>query len=72
MIERIPKTHRYRPTPLGFRAALFFTRAYARMLRPGLASIAPTAVASDRRLRAAFECVENAIDAWCAKEKLAS
>ena len=72
LIQRIPKTHRYRPTPLGFRTALFFTRAYARILRPGLATIAPNAIAYDPRLRAAFEKVETAIDALCAAEKLAS
>ena len=34
MIARIPKTHRYRVTPFGLRAALFFTRAHARLYRP--------------------------------------
>lgn len=72
MIERIPRTHRYRPTPQGFRTALFFTRVYARILRPGLATIAPDAIASDPRLRTAFQRVETAIDAWCVTEKLAS
>ena len=37
MIERIPGTHRYRVTEYGLRAALFFTRTYNRILRPGLA-----------------------------------
>jgi hypothetical protein len=72
MIKRVPRTHRYRPTPLGFRTALFFTRAYARMLRPGLATLAPTAIASAPRLRTAFNHLDAVIDAWCAQEKLAS
>ena len=37
MIERAPHTHRYRVTPMGLRAALFCTRSYTRLLRPGLA-----------------------------------
>ena len=41
MIERIPKTHRYRVTDFGFRAALFFTRTHARLYRPGFAEVLP-------------------------------
>lgn len=37
LIERIAKTHRYRLTSFGFRVAVFCTRTYARILRPGLA-----------------------------------
>ena len=43
MIERIPKTHRYRVTDFGFRAALFFTRTHARLYCPGLAEVLPKA-----------------------------
>ena len=43
LIERIPGTHRYRPTPLGWRVAVFFTHAYNRFLRTGLAEIADPA-----------------------------
>jgi hypothetical protein len=34
MIQRLPNTQRYRVTEPGFRAALFFTPAYNRLLRP--------------------------------------
>jgi hypothetical protein len=43
LIERIPHTHRYRPTPLGWRVAVFLTHAYNRFLRTGLADIADPA-----------------------------
>jgi hypothetical protein len=46
LIERIPTSRRYRVTRLGFRSATFLTRAYNRLLRPGLA------VLSDRQLPA--------------------
>ncbi|MGH9629934.1 MAG: hypothetical protein ACRD7E_16575 [Bryobacteraceae bacterium] len=39
MIERIPRTHRYLVTPFGLRAALFFTRAHARLYRPAVAEV---------------------------------
>ena len=44
MIERIPRTHRYRVTSLGLRVALFFTRSYTRILRSGLAFAASAGV----------------------------
>jgi hypothetical protein len=37
-IERIPKSHRYQLTDFGRRAALFLSRAYTRLVQPGLAS----------------------------------
>jgi hypothetical protein len=41
LIERIPKTHRYRLTDFGFRVAVFCTRTYSRILRPGLGLVLP-------------------------------
>jgi hypothetical protein len=38
LIERIPGTHRYQVSDFGLRIAFFFTRAHARLLRPGLAT----------------------------------
>ena len=65
LIERIPKTHRYRVTDLGFRAALFLTRSYNRLLRPGLAVLTPTEPPATAPLRKAFERVDNVIQqAW--------
>ena len=37
LIERLPKTHRYRLTDEGLRTALFYTRVYSRILRPVMA-----------------------------------
>ena len=41
ILERIPHSHRYQLTPDGLRIALFFSRTYARLLRPKLAEIMP-------------------------------
>jgi hypothetical protein len=50
LIQRIPHTHRYRPTPLGWRTAWFYHHAYNRFCRIGLADIAdPTTPAPLRR-----------------------
>lgn len=50
LIERIPHTHRYRPTDLGFRTAVFFGHA-GRFLRHGMADT----VTPDTPLRAALD-----------------
>jgi len=39
LIERIPKTFRYRLTDMGLRVALFFTKVHARILRPGFSQL---------------------------------
>jgi hypothetical protein len=65
LIERLPQTHRYQLTPHGRRAALFFTRTYARLFRTGLAQIGPAAVPTNSKLRAAFDQLDRAIDHHC-------
>jgi len=70
LIERIPHTHRYRVTDEGLRTALFFTRVYARILRPGLARLAPTAPPGDTALQPYFDKVEGAIERWIDQAKL--
>lgn len=53
IVERIPKTHRYRLTRDGIRTALFFTRTYARLLRPALSVDTPPTSQLRRRHPAA-------------------
>ena len=61
LIERIPKTHRYRVTATGLRTALFCVRLYTRALRPALAwdGLSPTSHAG----HAAYQRLEHAMDA---------
>jgi len=62
LIEKIPKTRRYLVTDLGFRAALFINRSYSRLLRPGLAALAPSCEPpAPVPLRRAIEQVDQAI-----------
>ena len=70
LIERIPKTHRYRLTPFGLRIAVFFSRTYARLLRPGLACFASKKPNGNPRLLQAFEKLEREIVQFCETEKL--
>ena len=72
IIERIPHSHRYQLTPEGLRIALFFSRAYARLLRPKLAEIMPQSPPSASALRAALDRLNSEIDACCQQERLSA
>ena len=72
MIERIPKTHRYRVTEFGLRAALFFTRVHARLYRPGVAPILPNAPPTSSSLQQAFERLDHVIEQHVRHAKLAA
>jgi len=70
LIKRITRTHRYQVTRQGWRAALFFTRTYNRVLRPGLAQIVPIEVLDDSELRRGFDQIDAVIDRWIEKAKV--
>jgi hypothetical protein len=70
LIKRITGTHRYQVTRQGWRAALFFTRTYNRILRPGLAQIVPIEVLDDSELRRGFDQIDTAIERWIEKAKV--
>jgi hypothetical protein len=72
LIERPPNSFRYRVTQFGLRAALFFTRAYNRLLRPGLAAALPSLRASNATLKPAFDKIDEQINAWIYQAKLAA
>ena len=63
MIQRLPNTHYYHVTDSGFRAALFFTRAYNRLLRPGLAAALPSHRSIPTPLRHAFDKIDARLTA---------
>jgi hypothetical protein len=65
LIERQPRTHRYRLTERGIQTAAFWTRTYNRLLRPGLAQLAdPRAEHAPLRRKLAQLCgaIDEAID----------
>ena len=71
-IERLPRKHRYRVTTSGLRIALFYTRAYGCLLRPGLSQIVSAKPPGDTRLRLYFDKATEAIQQWCRDAKLAA
>ena len=72
IIERIPKTHRYRVTDDGLRAALFFTRTYARILRKGLSVVLNSARPNGAPIRRAFDQLTEVVNAYCDDAKIAA
>jgi hypothetical protein len=72
LIKRVPRTHRYEVTSSGLRYALFFTRTYDRLLRPGLSLVLPEIVTTSSPLRASFRRLETVMASWVHEAKLAS
>ena len=72
LIERLPKSFRYRVTEFGFRTALFFTRVYNRILRPGLAAALPNLRAVDAPLKRAFDQIDTRISESINQTQLAA
>ena len=71
LIERLPRTHRYRPTQRGIQIAAFWTRTYNRLLRPGLGQLADPQ-AQDAPLRRKLADLYQAIDQALAQVKMAA
>jgi hypothetical protein len=72
LIQRIPKTRRYRITAKGLRTAIFYTRLYNRSLRTGLAIISPVATNADLPMAKSIRAAETALNNWCENGKLAA
>jgi hypothetical protein len=72
LITRVPGSHRYQLTHEGLRTALFFTRLHDRLLRPGMAHLAPLAPPGDATLQPAFTKLERALDRFIDQAHLAA
>src|SRR3954449_5244598 len=70
LIERIAGTHRYRVTRQGWRTALFCTRTYNLVLRPGLAQVVPMEALDDSEFRRGFDQLDEVIERWIEKKKV--
>jgi len=72
LIERITGTHRYQLTALGRRTALFYSRAFNRIVRPGLSHIAHPNLPPERsKLTAAFHHLEVQLTKYFTEKKAA-
>lgn len=65
LVVRVEGTHRYRVTTYGMKAALFFSKTYIRVLRPGCQSIEDIPNDIPRPLRQALHSVDDAIAELC-------
>jgi hypothetical protein len=72
VIERLPNSFRYRVTEFGLRAALFFTRVYNRLLRPGLAAALPGLRCVDAPLKRVFDSIDTQVNACINQAQLAA
>ena len=68
LIERVPRSHRYRITPTGAQVAMFYARLYTRALRP--ASSLPSG--GSTRAQHAFDRLDAALAAFLQEVKLAA
>jgi hypothetical protein len=71
-VERLPNSFRYRVTDFGWHAALFFTRAYNRILRPASAAALPGLGAPATPLKRAFDNVDVQLTRWITHANLAA
>ena len=62
LIERVPRTFRYRVTDTGMSSARYLTRLHDRLLRTGLAEITDPSPPASTALRAADRAYQAAID----------
>jgi hypothetical protein len=72
LIERVPKSHRYRVTDQGWRTILFCTRCHNRLLRPGLAQLLPEEAAPGTTMRRRFDQLDEAIERWLQEQNFAA
>jgi hypothetical protein len=68
LIERVPRSHRYRITPTGAQVAMFYARLYTRALRPA-SSLQPSGSAPAQH---AFDRLDAALAAFLQEVKLAA
>jgi len=70
IISRIAKTHRYVVTTYGLKVALFFSKVYLRILRPGWCVLAETTHNFGQPLRRAFDRIQAEMDRLCRDARL--
>lgn len=71
IIQRLPKKNRYVLTAKGRRVALFFSKTYTRILRPGLSRLDPAApTAANDPLAKAWRQVDAAVEKLVAEANL--
>jgi hypothetical protein len=71
LIERIPKSQRYRLTTSGLKTALFYSRAYQRLLRRGLSELHDKRTLASSTLVTQFTKFHKTLDQYVAQKMAA-
>ena len=71
LIERIPKTQRYRLTIFGLKTTLFYSRTYQRLLRPGLSELHDPRISESSILAIDFAKFQTTLDSYIAQKRAA-
>jgi hypothetical protein len=71
LIERIPRSHRYRLTPAGLKVALFYSRTYHQVIRPGLSLLHSPKDLTPSGLARAYREFENQLLAFLQERRAA-
>jgi hypothetical protein len=75
LIEKITQANRYRLTSFGRRVAVLFTKAYGRVLAPGLSALdpqLPSDLIERSDLSRSWRCFDRALDAFIQQQMLAA
>lgn len=75
IIYRIPASHRYQLTPLGRRVAVLFTKAYGRVLAPGLIQLdlaSPAEIANRSPLAQAWRHLDKTLNQFIDSQLIAA
>src|SRR5262249_52827982 len=70
LIERVPKTHRYKLTTFGLRAALFLVKLHDRALRTGFATL--DLRAPNTPLKRSFDDLDKKLQRWFDGQRIAA
>jgi hypothetical protein len=68
LIERLPKSHRYRLTPSGLGTIVFYQRTYTKVIRPALSILQAPACAPSAPMARAFQKLHTEIDSFLARQ----
>ena len=71
LIERMAKSQRYRLTTAGLKTALFYSRAYQRLLRRGLSELHDQRILSSSPIASEFAKFHKTLDSYIS-EKMAA
>lgn len=71
IIERVPRSHRYQFTAFGLKAALFYSRVYQRLLRPGFSELADRRLEPTSPIAEAMGILHRRLDDYIAEKRAA-